>query len=572
MMPETGHSRTPARRIVLQAILAIAAGWFSPDLLDAAPPDPAPCLEAFYEVREWLDADDFPKVEADASILEIPDLSAVGVLLRLDGRVVGRGLDTDPDSRAVRRAAGRALAQAFGDRVIRALPRDLRRSAGARLALEIEFAGAAEPIVASSLGTAATRIRPGTDGITMRRGDATAVALPGRLLATGTADATGSTLLRLVDELGLPPRDLEELRLIDSIELGRFETIRVGQDAPSAEPGIRHRSGATVPRRPVSSPLVEEVHAELTARLARWRAPVPTADEMDAELLERPWFGDFDPVADRHVPFQATDRDRLLAIWALATSSPGSVTPADLEPPEAVSLDPEIADFGLLAALALEDVDRIEAWLAIASDHPPADEAVPLARRAAALAGVPESLVSEEQALSAHETAWAACDSASDVVAGFDWLALAEGRLFERRGEPTVRIISLRAIRDALLARQVDDQTDDAGGIPLRAGILRTVDARSLRPMFAISILEGIPGEDQAGADRSKRGLVGLLRLLRQLMMSPEEAADLPGGPRGQGGIAAGLADPRQPLAATATASLVLDQLVRIEGSRKRQP
>ena len=90
--------------------------------------------------------------------------------------------------------------------------------------------------------------------------------------------------------------------------------------------------------------------------------------------------------------------------------------------------------------------------------------------------------------------------------------------------------------------------------------------------MFAISILEGIPGEEKSGAARATRGLTGLLRLLRQLMMSPEEAADLPGGLRGQGGVAVGLADPRQPLAATATASLILDQLARTEASRKAEP
>ncbi|MCP4836444.1 MAG: hypothetical protein GY895_16950 [Phycisphaera sp.] len=572
MKPETEHSRTPIHRIILPMIMAIAMGWPSQGRLEAAPPDPAPCLEAFYEVRSWLDADDFPKVEAETSVLQIPDATAIGVLLRLDGRVVGRGLDTTPDGRAVRRAAGRALAQAFGDRVIRALPRDIRASAGSRLSLEIEFAGAAEPIVASSLGTAATRIRPGIDGIVMKRGDLTAIAMPGRLLATGTADATGSTLLRLVDQLGLPPRDLEELRRIDSIELGRFETIRIGQDAPSAEPRIRIRSGGVVPPGPVDRSLIEEIGSRLTERLLRWRPPAAPTDD-DAQLVpERPWFGDFDPIADRHVPFEATDRDRLLAIWALATSAPGSITATDLAPPDAESIDPEIADLGLLAALALGDPDRIESWLAIARAHPATDEPVSLARRAAALAGIPEPLLSDEEAVAAHGAAWVGCDSASDVISGFDWLALAEARLSRRRGEPTDRVVSLRAIRDALLARQLDGEGDDAGGIPLRAGTLRTVDARSLRPMFAISVLEGIPGEEESGAARANRGLAGLVRLLRQLMMSPEEAADLPGGSRGQGGVAVGLADPRQSLAATATASLILDQLSRTVESRKDDP
>ena len=93
MKPETEHSRTLIHRVLLPLIMAIAMGWTPSGPLEAAPPDPAPCLEAFYEVRSWLDGDDFPKVEAETSVLEIPDVTAIGVLLRLDGRVVGRGLD-----------------------------------------------------------------------------------------------------------------------------------------------------------------------------------------------------------------------------------------------------------------------------------------------------------------------------------------------------------------------------------------------------------------------------------------------------------------------------------------------
>ena len=562
-LPTPPASRTPPRLRFLLMVLCLVAAWSTPRELQAAPPDPVPCLQAFYEVRNWLDQDRFPRLDAEGSEVEVPGASAVSVLLRLDGRVVGRGLDTKSDSRAVRRAAGRALSQALGDRVIRELPESVRDAAGSRLALEIEFAGTPQPIVASTLGSAATRIQAGMDGILLKRGDRIAIAMPGRLLATGTAEATSSTLLRLIDEVGLPPRDLEELRRIDSLELARFPTMRIGQPEPTAEPGVRRRSGPVI--SPVSLDLqsLEDLHARLNDRLLRWRPPADPRENA-SNLESRPWFGDFDPISNRHVPFEAPLPDRLLATWALAASGDDSIGPDDLSIPEADLLDAKIADLGLLASLALGDQERIQAWLAVVQSHPPKNQPVALARRAAALTGVESPLVSDEEALAAHLAAWEACGSVSEILAGFDWLSIAEARLADRlESTPSARAVSLRAIRDALLTRQVQDG-DDAGGIPLLANARQSIDVRNLRPMLAMAVLAGIPGEEADATARARRGLSGLLRLLQQLMMSEEEAADFAGGDQGLHGVSVGLANPRQPLAATATASLMLDHLIRM--------
>ena len=74
-------------------VLCLVAAWSTPRELQAAPPDPVPCLQAFYEVRNWLDQDRFPRLDAEGSEVEVPGASAVSVLLRLDGRVVGRWYD-----------------------------------------------------------------------------------------------------------------------------------------------------------------------------------------------------------------------------------------------------------------------------------------------------------------------------------------------------------------------------------------------------------------------------------------------------------------------------------------------
>ena len=528
----------------------------------AGPPELDAALPAWFEVRHWLDDGDFPETGTPASEIRIREASAAGVLLRLDGRIVGRGLDLVSDAGTIRRAAGRAYSQALGDRVIRNLPDAFRQEVGSRLTLELELAGPRSTLVAGSLATAAARIRPGIDGIAITRGNRVAMSLPGRQLATGTADATASNLLRLLDELGLPPRDLDELRKLDAIQLERFQTIRIGQAAPGREPGLRTRSGTAVPRANIDEVMIEVVRNRLADRLGRWRpATDPRAKPGDESL--RPWLGDHDPVGNRHQPVEAPWRDRLLGIRAVAAIAPGEIEERDLTLPGEEFLNAEIVDLGLLASTEAELPMATAAWLSASERFPADDSSVGLARRAAAMGSVEKEFVSNEVIETAHANAWAACRNASDIIAAFDWLALAEHELSVRRNDqPSERATSLRAVRDALLIRQIDQAGQDAdGGIPLRRGGVEIIDARNLRLMLAIAVIDGLPGDDDAGRRRSQRGLEGLFRLVRQLMLDDDQAADLLGGRTAAGGVSTGLYEPRQPLAATATALLAIDRL-----------
>ena len=548
-------SRTLPLILATLWIFGSSSGIASPPGLDVA-------LPAWFEVRHWLDDGDFPETGTPASEILIEEASATGVILRLDGRIVGRGLDLISDAGMIRRAAGRAYSQALGDRVIRDLPDAFRREVGSRLTLELELAGPRSNLVAGSLAAAAARIRPGVDGIAITRGDEVAISLPGRQLATGTADATASTLLRLIDELGLPPRDLEQLRQLDAIQLQYFQTLRIGQAAPGREPGLRTRSGAVIPRMNIDEALIQTVQDRLADRLRRWRpATDPRAEPGDDS--RRPWLGDHDPVGNRHQPLEAPWRDRLLGIRALAALAPGEIEETDLILPDEESLDAEIVDLGLLASTEAGRPEAIAAWLAASERFPPDDSSLGLARRAAALGSVDEELFSNQRMETAHADAWSACRNASDIIAAFDWLALAEHELTIRRNDrPSERATSLRAVRDALLIRQIDQNTrDDDGGIPLRRSGVEIVDARNLRLMLAIAIINDLPGDDDAGRNRSRRGLRGLFRLVRQLMLDDEQAADLLGGRTATGGVSSGLYEPPQPLAATATAILAIDRL-----------
>ncbi|MAC74293.1 MAG: hypothetical protein CMJ22_01735 [Phycisphaerae bacterium] len=536
-------------------------------LAAATPPSMEDAVAGWLRARAWLDAGTLPAETSDEAGIEIAGMEAVGVLLRMDGRSIGRGDDPAGDDRAVRRALGRALAQAFGNERVRDLPAAIRDTLPSRLALELEFAGPDEPLLGGTLAAAARRIRPGIDGIAIRRGTSIARSLPGRELATGTADATSSTIFRLLDELGLPPRDLPQLRELDQVSLRRFETIRIGQAASDEFPRVLLRAGDRVERGPLDPATLQAIRRRIVANLLGHR---PADVEAAAD---RPRFlGDYDPIADRHDPFEATPADRLLVAWALAASgTAGSGDPtldrrskdaalALLRETTALELqEPACADLALLAATALDDYTEIGRVLeTIEGGTSPADP-VGLARRAAAIGATPANIADDAAFLQRLDDAWKMNRSVDAMVASFEWLALAERSRQRRTGESSPRLDALRAVRDSLLLRQERDATIDlAGGLEPRAGSRSTVDARTLRPGLGMAVLEHLPSDDPDANRRATVGVEGIVRFLRQLETMERDARLLPGWRKASGGLRVAPWSARQSVAANATAVLLL--------------
>ena len=536
-------------------------------LAAATPPSMEDAVAGWLRARAWLDAGTLPAETSEEAGIEIAGMEAVGVLLRMDGRSIGRGDDPAGDDRAVRRALGRALAQAFGNERVRDLPAAIRDTLPSRLALELEFAGPDEPLLGGTLAAAARRIRPGIDGIAIRRGTSIARSLPGRELATGTADATSSTIFRLLDELGLPPRDLPQLRELDQVSLRRFETIRIGQAASDEFPRVLLRAGDRVERGPLDPATLQAIRRRIVANLLGHR---PADVEAAAD---RPRFlGDYDPIADRHDPFEATPADRLLVAWALAASgTAGSGDPtldrrskdaalALLRETTALELqEPACADLALLAATALDDYTEIGRVLeTIEGGTSPADP-VGLARRAAAIGATPANIADDAAFLQRLDDAWKMNRSVDAMVASFEWLALAERSRQRRTGESSPRLDALRAVRDSLLLRQERDATIDlAGGLELRTGSRSTVDARTLRPGLGMAVLEQLPSDDPDANRRATGGVEGIVRFLRQLETAERDARLLPGWRKAAGGLRIAPWSARQSVAANATAVLLL--------------
>ena len=536
-------------------------------LAAATPPSMEDAVAGWLRARAWLDAGTLPAETSEEARVEITGAAAVGVLLRMDGRSIGRGDDPAGDDRAVRRALGRALAQAFGNERVRDLPAAIRDTLPSRLALELEFAGPDEPLLGGTLAAAARRIRPGIDGIAIRRGTSIARSLPGRELATGTADATSSTIFRLLDELGLPPRDLPQLRELDQVSLRRFETIRIGQAAADEFPRVLLRAGDRVERGPLDPATLQAIRRRIVANLLGHRPA-----DVDA-AADRPRFlGDYDPIADRHDPFEATPADRLLVAWALAASgTAGSGDPrldgrskdaalALLRETTALELqDPACTDLALLTATALDDYTEIGRVLETIEGGTSPTDPVGLARRAAAIGAIPVNIADDATFLQRLDDAWKMNRSVDAMVASFEWLALAERSRQRRTGESSPRLDALRAVRDSLLLRQERDPTIDlAGGLELRAGSRSTVDARTLRPGLGMAVLEHLPSDDPDANRRATVGVEGIVRFLRQLETMERDARLLPGWRKASGGLRVAPWSARQSVAANATAVLLL--------------
>ena len=563
--PRTRGSRLGDRgswlRSVLIGLLLVTANHASAASGTTAPPLEE-SLGAWFEVRSWLDAGELPAPESPEARISIPGSDRVLVVLRVDGRTIGVGGSDEAGPFALRTATEKAIRNAYADRILLPLSRTERRRALSRLQLEVEIAGTRRPLVGATLAAAASRIRPGIDGVAVRRRQEVAMAFPGRLLSTGAADSQSITLVRLLRELGLPPKDLPELRRIDSVQLETFETIRIGQDASDAPPRERRRGGIFVPRAAIDVDLLTSMRDRIDDRLGRWRPPAP--EETAALDVRRMWLGDYSPVSDRYRPLEARPTEEMIAVWATA-DAPGTVIPG---PDDIEELSAELVDLGILAASRANDAGRLRSWLALVPDRPAEADAVSASRRAAALMLADPDTVDEATVDAAYAAAWERIDDASEIVAAFDWLALAElGRT--RRGLPNSgRIESLRAVQDVLLLRQFENDGDTDGGFPLRAGIGATPDARSVRVLLGMAALASIPDDDDARAARTEDGLRGAVRFVGQLMLDPSEASDLKGGRTGLGGVQRSPSDPEQSLAATATTRLALTILLASRGDQ----
>ena len=319
-------------------------------------PTEATALSAYLAARAWLDADALPAEGDAAARVPLEATTAVCVLLRLDGRLVGAGHDeldaprsTAPATAAgpellLRRAVGRAVARALADGTIAAVRAELGDKVTARLSLEVELGGPLRPLIGRTIADASRRIAAGNEGVAVLRGERAHRAFPSRLLAADTASRTDRIIAGLLLEAGLPAKDLPEFGAEERVSLARFQSIRLRADAADAAPAAVTRAGRLVSQRELTEGFVRASAAQLAARLAAQVVPAdPTRPDGPQRLL-----GTLNPTADISEPPLAAPSDAALASLALAHASRSPLLP---EPVRVQAAKRAAALVGWLAAL-----------------------------------------------------------------------------------------------------------------------------------------------------------------------------------------------------------------------------
>jgi len=367
---------TPIASLDVAAVVAAV----TQELPDGAPakaggdvPSEATALDAYLLARRWLDDDALPAEDALDSRIDLGPTTAVCVILRLDGRLVGSGEAALPAGAArddaallLRRALGRAVSKALADETIDAVRRDMRSApresaslpVTARLSLEVELAGPIRPLVGRTIADASRRLVLGDEGVAVLRGDAAYRAYPSRLLAADIAARPDRTIAGLLIEAGLPVKDLGQYAAEERVSLGRFATIRLRASTPEAIPERVQRCGRLIELGELTPGRIEALAGQMAARLAG-QVVLGDGGDRGAFLL-----GTLNPTKDVYDPLAAPPRDAAFATLALARAARAESLPKPIRTrarEQAVALASQ-----LVATPAKTDDAAFECLLAIA--------------------------------------------------------------------------------------------------------------------------------------------------------------------------------------------------------------
>lgn len=613
----------PPNNIVLGLLFALAlapaavsAAWTAPGAAQSAPPsalpDPAGAVATYFAARAWLDAGG-----ATAPVATPPDVKGAAVVLRIRGRIVGLGKDAGdgPAGGIVERALRMALDDARSRRAT--LPD--AAAVGTAVTLELELAGAREPLIGRTFEEVARSIEPGECGLQLVDGKRTAYEPASHLLARRMASPVSRAVLAMVTELGLPPRELPELQeLGGGTAIYASHAIRLAQRSPTAPPVTLARTLPAAPNEPASRAENATLCRAIAGRLAAQLELAPAAEgvpaDASAQMARTGLRGDYAIPADRYEPFAAGPVEQALSAWSLARAAATDTWPDDLrrlardtsgkvlsalaevDPSErAPTAEPAAVAYATLALADLgasaptgtaafarsihEALARLTEPAALASVRPHVRAAVldaAAAREAAGAAALPRERLDAE-----IESAWRDTPPAEVPFVApflFDAERRLHGDAWPRRLE--AHRAAIEAARTVLLATQVRPIAPDRpaslldmpGAYPMAGSAAGRISAQSTRAQVFVAMLAGLPGTRAAARDDEDRATLGwATRFVRQLTAPEAVDAVAPGAERARGGVLASPADLAQPLAAQAVTLLALSEteraLARLDGA-----
>lgn len=618
----------PRTNIVLGLLLALAMaqiGISAPSEAFRSPradaegalPDPAGAVATYFAAREWLDAGG-----TGAAVATPADVRSAAVVLRLRGRIVGLGKDAGDGTPAgiVDRALRMALDDARSRRASQpGAPVDAS-AIGSLVTLELELAGAREPLIGRTFEEVARSIEPGECGLQLVDGKRTAYEPASHLLARRMASPVSRAVLAMVTELGLPPRELPELQeLGGGTAIYASHAIRLSQRTPGGSPVTLARTLPAAPNEPAAraenAALCRAIVARLAAQLATPAAAEGIPADAAAQMARTGLRGDYVIPADRYEPFAAGPVEQALSAWALARAAATGSWPddlrkdarsasqavvralADVDPSErAPAAEPAAVAYATLALSDLGDgvpadlatfarsmhetLGTLAAPAALASVRPHVRAAVLDAAAARDAAGAPT--IARERLDAEIDAAWKDTPAAElPFVAPF--LFDAERRLHGDAWPQRVAAhrAAIEAARTVLLATQVRPIAPDRpaslldmpGAYPMAGSAAGRISAQSTRAQVFVAMLAGLPGTRGAARDDEDRATLGwATRFVRQLTAPEAVDAVAPGPERARGGVLASPADLAQPLAAQAVAILALSETERAHGRLDAAP
>ena len=577
--------------VLAAVLLGLACGAARGDVEDDRP-DIEQGIAAWFSARSMVDDLHVPPAERSGIGIDEPEFRAVSVIIRFRGQIIGVGDAADLGSETLYVALRKAVRNARQSPKVRELPIELISSVGRGSTIELELAGEPSPVLGRTIEDVGTEVRPGIDGLALRRDDRWSYAFPGRMHAFGQADRPTRSLIRLMREAGLPPRSPAELRQFEDIGIYRFQTLTLTQETPGAPP---HESVRGARRVFVQSPgevtataadLANGCLGNIRARLAsdpdKLVGDVPGGERLIALGL----FGDYDLVRNEFEPLIAPANDQALAAWAVARyalnapdlPNPGreelarfavlilerleivdSVEDPPLESPEAAALvtlaSLELEQLGRALGITLllpRITEQAEALLVEqAGREAGADEvgSTTIALRNLAIrtlertrpGTMPETVLAE-----LDERTWSMHDE-RNLAGSLPWLLLAgsaapvgqDSERWSRVIEAVNAMVAAQIGHPGSLVASTPPVEDLVGGFVTRGSARTTADSGSLRPAYALAIvLRTPPGPldpelRAAWSEATQRAL----RFVDQIQVNPGQLHRAPGPERARGGI-----------------------------------
>ncbi len=578
---------------------------------------PADAMAAYRTIRTWLDGWGLPSAPAPG---DLPDCLGAAVLLRYDGRVIGRGTEMPADAgltaadrdaspgRTIFRAAQTAFAEA--DRRV-PLPRDATRGqaageVGRRVLLSVELCGQPTPVDAATFAALDELLAPGIDGLVLRQGGRAVAMSPAAMLAANLvpSEAARGLAAQLLADPVLALQELEALKARAKVSVLRFRTVHLAQAAPGAEPVFLTRGQVVVPLRSVNAGTLVAAAESLVLHLAG-RLHDPDAE--DAALGLR---GTYLPWADggrggvalgRYQPAAAPPHEQGLAAFALARAARCTALSERVRARAAETVE------RLLHALADVAVDEDAPWdnasaaaltlLALRATDAAADAAVwradlrsrcaaavggawddkaaAFAPAATGIEGVIALTLVREGAPAARAAVAATFERTpgNRLVAQWPWIGWAAlelgGGPIEQSAERAAWVQRLRAARaelwaNQLLAHEADAESGDmAGGVAFASAAGRAPPTwQCLRPMaFAASAWRDPVFTPEAERTTALVPLLWSGRYLLQLQAGPATGWMQCDPAAARGGVRSAVWDQTMPADASAMGLLVVVEL-----------